>query len=167
MNTGTLWQNIMNYGTFDRMPVLHWASWPETRARWEREGMPADADEHTYFSVDPHLYFVQINLGLYPAFREETLEETSEYRIFMDTDGVIQKELKKHRSVPRYIEYTLKTPEDWETYKKKLQPDPGRIPADLDDKISKAQSSGQPITFVTGSLMGWIREWMVLKTCAS
>ena len=44
----------MNYGSFDRMPVLLWASWPETRIRWEQEGMPAGADERTYFSADPH-----------------------------------------------------------------------------------------------------------------
>ena len=45
MTTRELWQNIMHYGEFDRMPVVHWAGWPETRERWISEGMPADADE--------------------------------------------------------------------------------------------------------------------------
>jgi uroporphyrinogen-III decarboxylase len=160
MNTRDLWLNIMNYGVFDRMPVLHWASWPETRARWEHEGMPAGIDERAYFSADPHLYFVNINLGLYPAFDEKTFEETSEYRIFRDAEGVIQKEQKGHSSIPHYIDYTLKTPSDWEIYKKRLQPDSGRIPADLNEQIRKAQASGQPVTIGTGSLMGWIRNWM-------
>ncbi|NIA06097.1 MAG: hypothetical protein GWP14_00410 [Actinobacteria bacterium] len=51
MSIRQLWQNIMDYGDFDRMPVIHWAGWDETRTRWISEGMPEDADEYEYFGV--------------------------------------------------------------------------------------------------------------------
>ncbi len=41
-----LFHQIMHYGTFDHMPVIHWAEWPETLSRWHTEGLPDGADVH-------------------------------------------------------------------------------------------------------------------------
>jgi len=160
MTTRELWQNIMHYGEFDRMPVIHWAGWDETRERWINEGMPPDADEHKYFNAVPHWTFVGVNLELYPSFEEETIEETEEYRIFKDSSGVIQQDWKHKSCIPHYIDFTLKTAKEWEEYKKRLQPDPGRIPEDLDRQIQDAEGSGFPIAVGTASMMGWVRNWM-------
>lgn len=53
MTPRELWQNIMWYKGHDRMPVIHWAGWTETRERWVNEGMPEDADEREYFGAVP------------------------------------------------------------------------------------------------------------------
>ena len=166
MQTRELWQNIMHYGEFDRVPVVHWAGWPETRERWIREGMPGDLGddieaEREYFGAVPHWFWVGVeHLGLFPFFEEETIEETDEYRIFRDRDGVVQQDWKHRSCIPHYIDFTLKDAKGWPEYKKRLQPDPGRIWNDLDARIAFVEDSGFPVTITTTSLMGWIRNWM-------
>jgi len=160
MTTRELWQNIMHYGEFDRVPVIHWCGWPETRERWIAEGLPPDANEHEYFGAVPLWAGVGVNLDLFPLFEEEVLEDTEEYRIFRDAYGVVQQDWKHKSCIPHYTDFTLKGAADWPEYKKRLQPDPARIPKDLDKHIAAAEDSGLPITISTASMMGWIRNWM-------
>jgi hypothetical protein len=100
------------------------------------------------------------NLGLYPAFEEELLSETDEYRITRGTDGVIAQSWKNRSCIPHYIDFTLKSARDWSEFKKRLQPHPARIPADINERIAKAEASGLPVEFEIASMMGWIRNWM-------
>lgn len=160
MSMRDLWLNIMHYGKFDRMPVVHWAGWRETRERWIAEGMPADANEREFFNASPHWGWVGVNLGLLPEFEEETMEETAEYRIFRAKDGVVQQAWKTKSCIPHFIDFTLKDARGWPEYKRRLQPDPARIPANLDQQIANAESCGLPIAIGTASMMGWIRNWM-------
>ncbi|MBN1809372.1 MAG: hypothetical protein JW909_09920 [Planctomycetes bacterium] len=160
MNDRELWQEIMNYGEFDRMPVIHWTGWPETHERWYAEGMPRDVNHHEYFNAKPWSAGVGVDLGLMPAFEEELLEETDEYRIFRASDGVIQQDWKHKSCIPHFIDFTFKTAKDWDNYKKRLQPDPARVPADIDERIAKAEAAGLPISVRTASMMGWLRNWM-------
>ena len=160
MTTRALWQSIMHYGEFDRMPVIHWTGWTETLERWEQEGMPPGVNHHEYFDAVPHWTGIGADLGLRPAFEEETLEDTPEYRIFRDTAGVVQQDWKHRSCIPHYMDFTLKGASDWDEYKKRLQPDPARIPADLEERVRAAEASGLPIVVSTASMMGWIRNWM-------
>ena len=160
MTTRELWQNIMHYGSFDRMPVIHWTGWEETLERWYGEGLPRDANVHEFFGSEPHWTGIGANLGLYPAFREETLEETDEYRIFRDSSGVVLQDWKHKSCIPHYIDFTLKTAADWPEFKKRLQPDPDRIAPDIEQRLCSLESSDLPIAFGTASMMGWIRNWM-------
>jgi len=155
-----LWQSIMHYGDFDRLPVIHWTGWPETTERWEGEGLPAGINQHEYFDAIPFWTSIGANLQLYPAFEEETLEDTPEYRIFRASDGVVQQDWKNASCIPHYIDFTLKGAADWDEYKRRLQPDPARLPDDLDAHIRAADERDLPITISTASMMGWIRNWM-------
>ncbi len=160
MTQRELSREIMHYGDFDRMPVIHWIGWPETNERWLGEGLPADVGQHAYFRANGWQAGVGVNLGLFPAFEEEVLEETAEYRIFRDAAGVVQKDWKHRSCIPHFIDFTLKTAAEWDRYKQRLQPDPARIPDDLDERIARAEGSGLPIAISTASMMGWIRNWM-------
>lgn len=160
MNNQQLWQNIMNYGEFDRIPVFHWCIWDETKTRWLGEGLPQDADICDFVKASP--YFINIsglNHGLNPGFEKETIEETQEYEIFRDTDGVIKQKLKNSSSLPHDIEYTFKTAKDWPEYKKRLQPNPSSVNLSKDWEI-QYQKHKSPIRFLCGSLMGYLRNWM-------
>jgi uroporphyrinogen decarboxylase len=108
----------------------------------------------------PHWTWVGGHIELLPAFEEEVLEDTPEYRIFRATDGVVQQDWKHQSCIPHYIDFTLKGARDWDEYKKRLQPDPARIPANLEEQIRSADASGLPIVVSTASMMGWIRNWM-------
>lgn len=160
MNYRELFKEIMFYGRFDRMPVLHWTGWGETRERWLKEGLPADRSENEFFNASPLWAGVGCNTGLLPVFETEVLEEAEEYRVVRQDDGVICKHWKSRSCIPQYIDFTLKGAKDWEIYKKRLQPDSARIPQDLDQQIKNAEASGCPIVIGTASLMGWIRNWM-------
>jgi len=167
MTPRELFQQIMNYGTFDRMPVFHWAGWEETYGRWHSEGLPADiglggdrSAEQAYFGTNRHWAGVGVHLNLFPAFEEEVLEETDEYRIFRDTSGVVQKDWKGRSCIPNFVDYTLKEAKDWPAFKERLQPDPARVPEQLDQHIADAEGSGLALVIGTASMMGWIRNWM-------
>jgi len=160
MTNRELFRQIMFYGTFDRMLVVHWRGWPETRQRWIAEGMPADADERQFFNASPTWMAVGVHVDLQPYFEETTLEETAEWRIFRDREGVVQKAWKNqslHSSVHR-LHSEMRS--GLEKYKARLQPEAARIPADLDQRIARAESSGFPVAIGTASMMGWIRNWM-------
>lgn len=155
-----LFRQIMHYGEFDRMPVLHWTGWEETMVRWYAEGLPKDVSQHQFFNAQPLWGGIWTHLNLFPAFEQQVLEETEDYRIFRDGDGVVCKDWKHKSCIPHYIDFTLKEAKDWDEYKKRLQPDPARIPANIDQRITELEASGLPIEFEIGSMMGWIRNWM-------
>jgi uroporphyrinogen decarboxylase len=164
MTTRELWQAIMYYGEFDRMPVIHWTEWPETRERWYGEGLPRELEARggirSYFDAVPVWEGVGVDVGLFPDFAEDVLEETDEYRVFRDADGVIKKDWKHRSCIPQFLDHTFKTADDWPEFKKRLQPDPARIPDDLDERIRRAEASGFAISVPGGSMMGWTRNWM-------
>jgi len=161
-----LFQRIMHYEPVDRMPVFHWTGWRETLERWHAEGMPEGADECAFFGASPMGYGVGLECGLLPRFEEEVLEEDAESKIIRQDDGVIARHWKNKSCIPHYVDFTLKGAEGWDDYKRRLQPDPARIPADLDERIERALASGVPITVFTGSMVGWIRDWMGVENLA-
>ena len=160
-----LFRQIMYYGSFEKMPVIHFATWPETVQRWQQEGLPEGADLHEFLDTKPLWYGVGPRFGgtdadLIPSFEEQVFEETETYRIQKMKDGTICKYWKHNCSIPQFLDFTLKTGKDWDEYKKRLQPDPARLPENVDQVIAEAQASGLPLVFGTGSIMGWIRNWM-------
>jgi hypothetical protein len=177
MNYRSLFRSIMNYGIFDRMPVIHWGEWQETRERWITEGLPADIHVRDYLGAHPLWSSLisgaswqgvgtnndDVNIGLFPPFEEEIQEETAEYRVVRGNDGVMRRELKQHSGIPQSLGFSLHTRKDWDQYKRRLQPDPARIAVDIDQRLKDKEQSGLPICFPAGSLMGWIRNWMGLE----
>lgn len=167
MNDRELFRNIMHYGEFHRMPVWHWTGWQETIERWYNEGLPRDADQAAFFGVPKFLGAgVPVNVGLLPAFEEETLEETDAYRIFRQNDGVIAQHWKGKSCIPHYVDFFLKDRSGWPEYKKRLQPDAGRIPEDIDQRIQDINAMDQPVCITAGSMAGWLRNWMGVHNLA-
>lgn len=160
MDHRQLFHEIMHYGRFDRMPVLHWGGWTETRARWVAEGMPADADDHRFFDTVEMCDLVVSGVEPFPPFPFEMIEETAEYSIYRDGHGVVQKSLKNQSATPHPVEYAMKGAADWPAYKRRLQPDPARLGPWLDQAIARAEAGGRPIGIGPAPLAGWVRNWM-------
>jgi len=145
------------------MPVTHWWQWGETLERWHGEGLPKDKGVHDFFGVPSQWTGIWANVGLFPAFEEKEIQDLGDSRIYRDQNGVVCQAWKNRSNIPHYIDFTLKTPADWdEHYKWRLQPDPRRLPKpeDLANNIKNAEACGLPIIFGTASMMGWIRDWM-------
>jgi hypothetical protein len=161
-----LFQRIMHYEPVDRVPVFHWACWDEVFVEWQAQGMPAGADPFEFLGVPRCERNVGINCELFPPFEEQVLQDDGDSHVIRQTDGVIARHWKDKSCIPHYIDYTLKGAEGWDEYKKRLQPDPARIPADHDERIERAIASGSPISVFTGSMVGWIRDWMGVEGLA-
>ena len=169
MTNRELFQRIMHYGEFDRMPVVHWGGWNETMARWYQEGLPRDADVHEFFGAKPHWGSVGVEVGLFPKFEIKEIEDKGDSRIYRDENGVVCQAWKSQSNIPHYIDFTLKTPADWEKhYKPRLQPDPKRLGAAdaIEKRIHEVEADGLPLVFWCGSLMGCIRDWMGVENLA-
>lgn len=161
-----LFNQIMHYGEFDRMPVVHWTTWPETHQEWLEQGLPEDVSENEYLDADPMWSGVPINVGLYPQFEEEVIEETDEYRIFRQGDGVIAQDWKNKSCIPHFVDFTMTDRSGWDEYKKRLQPSEDRIPDDLDAKLANLRESEVPVCINCASMVGWTRNWMGVENLA-
>jgi len=99
MTERELFHEVMFYGEFDRMPAWHWVGWEELERKWDREferrRLPADTDRHKFLDAVRMPVAMPIDVRLYPGFEEETIEETDEYRIFRQRDGVVAQHWKK------------------------------------------------------------------------
>jgi uroporphyrinogen-III decarboxylase len=177
MSNRDLFNRIMSYDSFDRMPVVHWDEWKETRARWIQESLPQDIDEHLFLDA-PFVWETLIrsdswlsvgspadviDIGLFSSFEDEVLEESDEFKVLRNKDGTVTKELKHRTSMPQYLDHAFKTAADWDQYKRKLQPNPARISDRVEEALGELSRSGQPICFPVCSLMGWARNWMGLE----
>ena len=154
--TRDLFNDIMWYRPFDRMPVFHWAGWDETRKRWIAEGLPTDRTEFAFFNAKPFWNVVNVDYNLVPRFEQEVFEQTDQYQVYRDPSGVIKKEWKDQSGIPQYLDFTLKTADDWPQYKSRLQPDPARFVRDLDERIQIAESIGLAVGIGTAPMMGWM-----------
>lgn len=166
MTPRDLWLEIMNYGSFDRMYVSHWGGWHETMVRWREEGIPDGVDQCHYFEAAPMWLGVGLDWegvgpdsGLFPVFTEEIIEDTADYLVRRGRDGVIEKSWKCRSSIPQHTGYTFNTADDWPEFKKRLQPCDGRLPS-LVRQARAANESDCPVMVGTGSMMGWLRNWM-------
>jgi len=159
-----LFTRIMSYDSFDRMPVVHWDQWDETRERWIREGLPPEADPHGFLDapflwetlIDPQSWLSVgkprdvITIGLFPPFEEEVLEKSGDFTVVRNRDGTMTRRFANRTSMPQYLGCTFKTAADWDQYKRRLQPDPARISPSAPQALEELSRSGRPLCFPLG-----------------
>ena len=100
------------------------APWPETRARWAREGLPADVHASDYFKMD-----MRMNFRTLPTFQfpETVVEETDEFQVVSDADGGVTKFWKNKSGVPLPLKNAVESRQDWEAKKHRLAPSEDRF----------------------------------------
>ncbi|MFB3894225.1 MAG: uroporphyrinogen decarboxylase family protein [Phycisphaerae bacterium] len=115
----------------DRPPFwIFWGPWATTLKRWRSEGMPADVERTglaRHFGADLGFHAVQVNCGPCPRFERTVLEESDQYVTFIDSWGIKRRDYKGGMSMSQFLEFPVKTREDWERFKaERLNPDDGR-----------------------------------------
>jgi uroporphyrinogen decarboxylase len=124
--------------------------WPQTRQRWETENAPAVAgfrwnwfDGEAALGMDRR-EFIPVKFGFIPPFEPQLIEETPEYEIRRNGNGIITKALKEgtlgggRMSMDEYMDFPLKTPADWPGIERRLVAAmPQRCPADLDARVQQ------------------------------
>jgi uroporphyrinogen decarboxylase len=123
---------VMEYQPVDRVPNWELGVWPQTRERWEAEGMDPGIFHWDWFTGVPTLgmdprEFIRFNGNFIPNFEPETLEEDDRYVIFRDELGRVRKALKEgtvkggRMSMDTYIDFPVKSLQDWQALKPRLQ----------------------------------------------
>lgn len=155
----------MKFGQVDRVSFYEWIGfWTKTLERWRKEGMPGDAALEQIFGFDRRRR-LPVSLGVAPGWDEEILSEDAKTETVRGTEGVVYRRFKDaSHSIPKYIRFPIETRDDWDDFKKRLNPkSPCRYPLYWDDEIRVSQGREYPIWIVIGGLFGWIRNWMGIE----
>jgi uroporphyrinogen decarboxylase len=128
---------VMEYRPVDRVPNWELGVWPQTRDRWETEGMDPARYHWDWFSgdaeqgMDPR-EFIRFRGDPIPAFETETLDEDERTITFQDNWGRIRKALKEgtvrggRMSMDTYIGFPVTDLSSWRAYKHRLRIQPER-----------------------------------------
>ncbi|MDR1375161.1 MAG: hypothetical protein LBJ24_09340 [Treponema sp.] len=119
---------VMEYRKADRVPNWEVGTWPQTVARWEKEGLDPRLLSWDWFTGEDYFGFdsreyIPINLSMVPAFPEEVIERTAEYEIIRNSIGIVTKALiegsvgRSRMSMDQYLSFPVKTAEDFEALK--------------------------------------------------
>lgn len=97
--------------------------WGTTVRRWHKEGLPDNESPSSYFKYE------MISIGADLSFRlpGQVIENTDEYTISKNANGVIHKNWKNSTSTPELLGFTINTREVWEEYKPLLKYDDKRV----------------------------------------
>jgi len=165
------WLGQMQYERVDRIPNFEFGYWDETLTRWHTEGLPEEVDTeakaYAYFGIE-NWGSAGINVDLCPAFEPHIIEETEDYVVLTDGEGTTYQQNKRAiRTIPHYLDYGLKTREDWERYKARLDPmHPDRYPKDWPERVARFRERDYPLAIGIGSLIGKPRNWMGFENLA-
>ncbi len=150
----------------DRPPFwLWWGAWRTTRQRWEREGLAPGGDANDGLPREPPPAVVPVNVGPHPSLAEPLISEDENYIISRDQFGIIRRNIKHGESMPQFLDFPIKSRDDWERYRvEHLDPhDPARLAGDWREKCRAWMDADIPIqigNYPTCSVFGGVR-WLL------
>jgi uroporphyrinogen decarboxylase len=160
------WLRTMHFQPVDHVPDEEFGYWDDTLLAWHQQGLPKEVDNlwkaDVYFGFAPRAH-VPVHNGLLPGFERQVLEEGGGYQKIRDEHGAVCiVHASGQSSIPRFLEFALKSREDWEReFSPRLDPaDPRRRDA-LSFAANKQAWANRdyPLGVDIGSLFGWIRDW--------
>ena len=157
MNTRDRFINTCLHKTTDRGVIWQERFWPETWQRWRSEGMPDNYDFGWDYDDDrDSMGTLGINLVFIPAWDTGVITDEGETQLVRDEYGVIKRIFKNKSGMPQFVSFPVTDRADWVNLRKRLAADaPGRIPADWDVRVQRANTADYPITFGGSHLCGF------------
>jgi hypothetical protein len=170
---------VFTYQDVDRVPDIEFGYWPQTIRRWLDEGLPLDLtiDETTemfsdkvddYFGFEHEGWTIPRHIDMNPPFEEVILERRAESVITRDETGIVAERYLHDSdlsSIPRFIEFPVKSPGDWARLKERYRlDDPARAPLEQDIvEARQARGGGQSIGMSFTGFYGQLRHWMGME----
>ena len=170
----------LHYEEYDRLPLIHFGFWPETLAKWCREGhIPepwaanwadgnaADRDITRALGFDGN-WVTQAHplTNLLPAFEPEVLNVLPDgSRRERNANGVVVLVNDDAVSIPMELDHLLVDRASWERhYLPRLQYTEARVAAASTPPAASASHArpDAPVGLFCGSLFGVVRNWLGL-----
>jgi uroporphyrinogen decarboxylase len=150
----------MRYEPVDRRPLHLVGAWSDTMARWRCEGLPQEVKD-----VNAHLGVQSlqvINLsgttGFYPPVEGRLVSEDATTVIRIDSYGRTIRDFKDHTSMPEWLDFPVKTPEDLRRYLDEHM-DVSRLDERFGDdwkkKMARARATPDALTLLDGGCYYW------------
>ena len=122
-------------GDIDRVPFgvnLGWHPWRETLERWRGESGDPSLDPAAFLAYDKSFSLPRLESGPFPHFDRKVVADEGETEVSVDWRGITMRNRKDGGSMPEFLDYPVKTPDDWERLKD------GRYRLDqLDDRVAE------------------------------
>jgi uroporphyrinogen decarboxylase len=161
----------------DRCPDQEFGYWPQTIRRWLKEGLnvdltPEERNQMFCRKVDAwfgfetwHSAHVGLRWHMNPAFEEKVLQRLDGSVILRDTSGAIAQRYTHDQddsSIPHFIEFPVKTPDDWREMKQRYRPDDAvrAIPATEIEAARAGAAQGRMVCVNAPGPYGVLRSWM-------
>lgn len=181
MNAKERFWKFIRFEEVDQVPF--WSDWLGPLDSWEKEGLPVDREEverkgekqwfvdffgcEGMYSAFWGTHRVPVNLGICPSFKIKIIEETGDYRVYRQGDGVVVKQFKDDTGSlhsTQFMEYPIKDRDDWENFRREhLDPGAeGRYP-DTEEwqKLKEKWSDRDSVISIDGgSFYGYLRDWV-------
>ncbi len=142
--------------------------WEETLVRWRAEGLPADQSPWQFFDIEQFMdnappgiaYHTDrvISNAYWPPFEERTLEETEQYVVRRQADGIVARQLKTGTSVPQFLEYPLKSESDWPAIRERLDPHRAERYAEAPAVAARTRGRSYVLRFGICGAYGFLRN---------
>jgi hypothetical protein len=122
---------ILNYASYDRLPLVHFGYWDETLEKWAAEGHVTAEQARNWKDGNPIDAAIAEKLGfdfnwshcfspitdLLPAIEEQVLEEFPDgSRNVLNADGVIVTKKTGATGIPHEVDHWLKGRQEWEEF---------------------------------------------------
>jgi len=162
----------MNFGKFPP-PYWEFGYWAKTIRRWYKEGLPQMdgippeipsgvsvgkflhqagklkcRDLEKVVKIDKPGMLFPVKSWLFPGYEVEVMEEFKDgSKIIIDSSGVKKRVSKENDSIPEYLDWPVRTREDWEKFKiERLNPKtPGRYPDNLNSLVASYENRDFPL----------------------
>lgn len=173
---------VLNYRSYDRMPVVHFGYWWETLEKWVAEGHLTAEDIAGHGdgnAVDDALAakigfdfnwqsMFYTGTGLRPPFESRVIEEHPDgSRSVLNGDGMIILQKPDAGSIPAEVDHLLKDRAAWEEhYLPRLEWNDDRVNMDALNALKDDAGRENPIGLHCGSLFGQIRNWVGVQGSA-
>lgn len=116
-----------------------------------KKGGYVDQTIHTLLGLDAHQRRVPVDNFIYPRFEEQIVEDQGDSVIVRDGWGVLRQKKKDQSSLERFISGPVRSWQDWEQLKERLQPDtPGRFPDNWETLVKEYQERDYPLVLGGG-----------------
>jgi len=119
---------ILRHEKVDRMPYMFGDPRGSTFAAWRKQGLSKEQQEKWYEFIgqDEIIGIGKTDFGMIPPFEEKIIEERDNVRTWIDGEGVKRMDAINQPTpgfqTRRYLEFPVKTLEDFERIKKRFDP---------------------------------------------